>query len=98
MKKFFGIGKKEDPKAKAAKLEETKKEMQLYKGQAYNPVEDDGITTESMFKVIDGDTGEVIDVRELLGITEDDFKENPDLLNILKHMNMKAPMEETKDD
>ena len=51
MKKFFGIGKKEDPKAKAAKMEETKKEMQLYKGQAYNPVEDDGITTESMFKV-----------------------------------------------
>lgn len=78
--------------------------MQSYKGQAYNPIEDDGITTESMFKVIDGDTGERIDVRELLGLTEEDFKENPDLLNILKHMNIKAPIaannlqdEETKD-
>lgn len=66
--------------------------MQNYKGQAYNPAEDDGITTESMFKVIDGDTGEVIDVRELLGLTEEDFKENPDLLNVLKHMNVKAPL------
>lgn len=78
--------------------------MQNYKGQAYNPAEDDGITTESMFKVIDGDTGEVIDVRELLGLTEEDFKENPDLLNVLKHMNVKAPLaqpsepkEESKD-
>lgn len=97
MKKFFGLGKKEDPNAKAAKLEKTKQEMQLYKGQAYNPIEDDGITTESMFKVVDGDTGEKIDVRELLGITEEDLKDNPDLLNILKHMNEKAPIEETKD-
>ena len=37
--------------------------MDQYKGQAYNPAEDDGITTESMFKVVDGDTGESIDVR-----------------------------------
>jgi hypothetical protein len=55
-------------------------------------VEDDGITIDSMFKVIDGDTGEKIDVRELLGLTEDDFKENPELLNIIKHMNIKAPI------
>lgn len=40
-----------------------------------------------MFKVTDADTGEQIDVRELLGLTEDDFKDNPDLLNIIKHMN-----------
>ena len=80
MKKFFGLGKK-DPKD--SKLEKNKQDMQLYKGQSYNHVEDDGITTESMFKVVDGDTGEKIDVRELLGITEEDFKENPDLLNVL---------------
>jgi len=93
MKKLFGFGKKEDDKSKTAKLEKTKQEMLLYKGQTYNPVEDDGITTESMFKVIDGDTGEKIDVRELLGITEEDLKNNPDLLNILKHMNEKSPLQ-----
>lgn len=57
--------------------------MDTYKGQSYNPAEDDGITTESMFRVVDGDTGERIDVRELLGLTEEDFKENPDLLQVL---------------
>ena len=87
MKKFFGIGKKEAQSKPSEKLEKTKLEMQQYKGQAYNPVEDDGITIDSMFKVIDGDTGERIDVRELLGLTEDDFKENPELLNIIRHMN-----------
>jgi hypothetical protein len=53
-----------------------------------------------MFKVVDGDTGERIDVRELLGLTEEDFKENPDLLQILKHMNNIKPLEneeESKD-
>ena len=71
--------------------------MQSYKGQAYNPVEDDGITTESMFKVIDSDTGEKIDVRELLGLTEEDFAENPDLLNVIQHMNKKAPIQPQED-
>ena len=46
-----------------------------------------------MFKVVDGDTGERIDVRELLGLTEEDFKENPDLLQVLKHMNNIRPIE-----
>jgi hypothetical protein len=59
----------------------------------YNPAEDDGITTESMFKVVDGDTGERIDVRELLGLTEEDFRDNPDLLNVLQHMNNVKPLE-----
>jgi hypothetical protein len=92
MKKLFGFGKKDTPNKQNEKFEQTKQQMQNYKGQAYNPAEDDGITTESMFKVVDGDTGEVIDVRELLGLTEEDFKENPDLLNVLKHMNAKAPI------
>lgn len=91
MKKFFGFGKKDDKKP-SEKLEQTRQQMAAYKGQAYNPIEDDGITTESMFKVVDGDTGEKIDVRELLGLTEEDFLENPDLLNVLKHMNVKAPV------
>ena len=46
-----------------------------------------------MFKVVDGDTGERIDVRELLGLTEEDFRDNPDLLNVLQHMNNVKPLE-----
>ena len=61
--------------------------MEGYKGQKYNPAEDDGITTESLFKVIDGDTGEAIDVRELLGITEEEFRANPELRQAIAHMN-----------
>jgi hypothetical protein len=74
-------------------MAETKVQMEQYKGQVYNPAEDDGITTESMFKVVDGDTGERIDVRELLGLTEEDFRDNPDLLNVLQHMNNIKPLE-----
>ena len=70
--------------------------MQTYKGQRYNPAEDDGITTESLFKVIDGDTGEAIDVRELLGVTEEEFKANPELRDAIAHMNRIQPIEETK--
>ena len=106
MKKFFGFGKAKDApqqKPSNSKLAETKAQMDTYKGQSYNPAEDDGITTESMFRVVDGDTGERIDVRELLGLTEEDFKENPDLLQVLQHMNNIKPIErdedeETKDD
>ena len=95
MRKFFSFGKKEsrdsaasDSKSrKSAKLETLKEEMNTYKGQKYNPAEDDSITTESIFKVVDGDTGEMIDVRELLGITEEEFKANPELLNAITHMN-----------
>jgi hypothetical protein len=32
MKKLFGLGKKDDDKSKAGKLEKTKQEMQMYKG------------------------------------------------------------------
>ena len=66
--------------------------MKTYKGQKYNPKEDDGITMESMFMVIDGETGEKVDVRELLGITEEDFHNNPDILDALQAMNMKMPV------
>ena len=61
--------------------------MEEYKGQKHNPVEDDQITTESLFKVLDAETGEWVDVRELLGVTEEDFKNNPELYEVMKQMN-----------
>ena len=67
--------------------------MKTYKGQVYNPAEDDGITTESLFSVIDGDTGQAIDVRELLGVTEEEFKANPELVAALAHMNKIKPID-----
>ncbi len=68
-------------------------EMQNYRGQKYNPSEDDGITTESIFKVIDGDTGQAMDVRELLGVTEEEFAADPELQAALAHMNKIKPIE-----
>ena len=68
--------------------------MANYKGQTFNPKEDHKITTQSLFKVIDKDTGEAVDVRELLGITEEDFKDNPELLDIIKQMNLTEPVPE----
>ena len=68
--------------------------MTNYKGQKYNPVEDDAITTESLFKVLDADTGKEIDVRELLGLTEEDFKDNPELASVLQHMQNISPLDE----
>jgi len=46
-----------------------------------------------MFKVINADTGEAMDVRDMLGITEEEFKNNPDLLNALVHMNNIQPID-----
>ena len=100
MKKLFGIGskKKASTTNKSTIINETNKEaMANYKGQIYNPAEDDGITTESVFKCIDADTGEQIDVRELLGVSEEDFKNNPELVNALKHMNNISPLEAPKE-
>ena len=101
MKKLFGFGnkKKASTTSKSTIINETNKEaMANYKGQIYNPAEDDGITTESLFKVIDADTGEQVDVRELLGVTAEEFRANPELINALKHMNNIAPLEESKGD
>ena len=80
--------------AGSSQLGNIKAEMDEYRGQRYNPAEDDGITTESLFKVIDGDTGEAIDVRELLGVTEEEFKANPELQAALAHMNNIQPISE----
>ena len=60
MKKLFGFNskKKASTTSKSTIINETNKEaMANYKGQKYNPAEDDGITTESIFKVVDGDSG-----------------------------------------
>lgn len=96
MKKFFGFGKKKQAPSK--QLEESKAKMAEYKGQKYNPAEDDGITTESLFKVVDGSTGERIDVRELLGISEQEFKDNPELAAALAYMGEVAPVEAPKEE
>lgn len=45
-----------------------------------------------MFRVFDKDAGAMVDVREIMDITEEDFKENPELLNILKQMNETNPV------
>jgi len=100
MKKFFGFGKSKNPSNRdskttsQSKLDDIRGEMEGYKGQKYNPAEDDGITTESLFRVVDGDTGEAIDVRELLGVTEEEFRSNPELQAAIAHMNKIQPIEE----
>ena len=96
MKKFFGFGKSKN--AKPSITPEITDKMNNYKGQKHNPVEDDAITTESLFKVLDAETGQWVDVRELLGLTEDDFKNNPDLMDYIKHMNTVKPLEEETDE
>ena len=48
-----------------------------------------------MFSVIDADSGQAIDVRELLGVTEEEFKANPELQKALEHMNRIKPIEES---
>lgn len=72
--------------------------MENYGGQKPVPEEDDSITTESLFRVKDAATGEWVDVRELLGLTEEDFKDNPDLMDMIKHMNEVAPIDEESKD
>jgi len=57
--------------------------MEEYKGQVYVPKEDDGVTTESLFKIVDQNNGAQVDVRELLGLEEADFQNNPELLEAL---------------
>lgn len=80
--------------AASTQLAAMQAEMLNYKGQRYNPAEDDGITTESLFQVIDGDTGMAIDVRELLGVTEEEFRANPELRDAIAHMNKIKPIDE----
>lgn len=45
-----------------------------------------------MFQVFDKDAGAMVDVREIMDFTEEDFKENPELLNLIKQMNETNPV------
>jgi hypothetical protein len=39
---------------------------------------------ESMFRIYDKDMGTFMDVREIMDFTDDDFKDNEQILSILK--------------
>ena len=76
-------------------LADLQAQMQSYKGQRYNPAEDDGITTEGLFSVVDGDSGQAMDVRELLGVTEEELRAaGPEILAAMAHMNRIKPISE----
>jgi hypothetical protein len=46
-----------------------------------------------MFKVYDKDAGTFMDVREILDLNEEDFKDNKNLKEILSYMNTNNPVE-----
>jgi hypothetical protein len=72
--------------------------MASYQGQDKTQEINDGITKESLLSIIDKKTGKAMDVREVLGISEEDFKNNPELLEYLQEMNAAVPVpEETKE-
>lgn len=52
----------------------------------------DELTIENMFKVYDKDAGTYMDVREIMDLAEDDFKDNMQVLEILKQMNASNPI------
>ena len=68
--------------------------MEAYQGQDKTPEINDGITKESLLSIIDKKTGQAMDVREVLGISEEDFKNNPELLEYLQEMNQAVPVQE----
>ncbi len=43
--------------------------------------------------VYDKNAGAYVDVREIMDFTEEDFKENPELLDIIKQMNENNPVQ-----
>ena len=53
----------------------------------------DELTIENMFMVYDKNAGAYVDVREIMDFTEEDFKENPELLDIIKQMNESNPVQ-----
>jgi hypothetical protein len=44
----------------------------------------DELTIENMFKVYDKDAGTYMDLREIMDLAEEDFKDNTHVLEILK--------------
>ncbi len=51
------------------------------------------LTIEGMFQVFDKDAGTFMDVREILDIREEEFKENKEIVQILRDMNTKNPVQ-----
>jgi len=60
------------------------------------PHEDDQITLKNLVNIIDKETGEAMDVRSVLGLNEEDLANDPELLAMLKEMNMEMPQAEEK--
>lgn len=56
----------------------------------------DELTVENMFRVFDKEAGAMVDIREIMDVNEEDFKENPELLNIIRQMNQSNPIEDAK--
>lgn len=55
---------------------------------------DDKFTIESMFRVYDKDAGTYVDLREIMDFSEEDFKENQQVSQILKQMNETNPVQQ----
>ena len=47
-----------------------------------------------MFMVYDKDAGTFVDLREIMDVTEDDFKDNKQVASILKQMNETNPVQQ----
>lgn len=52
----------------------------------------DELTIESMFKIYDKDLDAYMDVREIMDFSEEDFKDNAQITQILKMMNENNPI------
>lgn len=55
---------------------------------------DEKFTIESMFSVYDKDAGTYVDLREIMDFSEEDFKENHQVAQILKQMNETNPVQQ----
>ena len=71
------------------------------KGPAKDPYEDsktdkqdEKFSIESMFRVYDKDAGTYVDLREIMDFSEEDFKENKEVAQILKQINDTNPVQQ----
>ena len=59
------------------------------------PVDDavnEELTIESMFQIYDKDSGEVIDLRDIIDLDQTDCQNNEELQKALEHMNKIKPI------
>lgn len=83
--------------ANAAAAEAHQRSQMQLKGENQEPEDNekdinDQLTMESMFRIYDKDMGTFMDVREIMDFTDDDFKDNEQILSILKQMNQTNPV------